>query len=260
MLFLMSYPSPSVERWLYHKNAIDAAILARVKCVVYTSLMFGGESGRESACGVQQAHIKTIGYLEQVREKAREDGQEFDFIVVREGIYAESWWLYAGYQPRFLTKAAGGEMGEMTWVIPNDGKVAWVTWDDLGEGTAKILADYQKYLGQTLRLTGPKTTSISDVAKILEKETGWNVDMEFVGAEEAMRYHVDKKSAGEGGDWVIESWSGWFEGLKNGECEVVDPLLENLIGRSPRGIEDMRSTLFEVHDGDGVVKEKVEGS
>ena len=128
VLFLSSYPSPSVDRWLYHKNAIDAAVLAGVKCVVYTSLMFGGETGRESVCGVMKAHLKTIDYLEKVRDSARGDGRVFDFVVVREGIYAESWWLYAGYQPKVLTKAAGGEKGEMEWVIPNDGKVAWVTW------------------------------------------------------------------------------------------------------------------------------------
>ena len=260
VLFLSSYPSPSVERWQYHKNAIDAAILARVKCVAYTSLMFGGESGRESVCGVMQAHLKTIDHLEQTRDKARADGQEFDFIVLREGIYAESWWLYEGYQPRVLTTAAGGDKGEMTWVIPNDGKAAWVTWDDLGEGTAKVLADHQQYLGHSLRLTGPRATSLNDIARMVEQETGWTINVQLVGREEAKRHHVEKKSAGEGGDWVIESWSGWYDGLKAGECEVVDPLLENLLGRPPRGIEEIKSDLFKVHDRNGIVNEKVEGT
>ena len=260
VLFLSSYPSPSVERWQYHKNAIDAAILAHVKCVVYTSLMFGGESGRESVCGVMQAHLKTIDHLEQVREKAKDDGQVFDFIILREGIYAESWWLYAGYQPKTLTKAAGGEKGEMTWVVPNDGKVAWVTWEDLGVGTAKILADHQSYLGQSLRLTGPRATRLSDIARMLEEETGFTVNVRFVGREQAKRYHLDKMSAGGGGDWVIESWSGWYDGLQAGECEVVDPLLESLLGRPPRGIEEMKSSLFKMHDGHGVENAQAEGT
>ena len=50
-LFLVSYPSPSVERWLYHKNAIDAAQDAGVKTIIYASLMFGGETGMESVAG-----------------------------------------------------------------------------------------------------------------------------------------------------------------------------------------------------------------
>ena len=218
--------------------------------------MFGGETGLQSVCGVQQAHIKTISYLQNGREKTRGEGREFDFIVVREGIYAESWNLYAGFQPKHLTKAVGGEKGDMQWVIPNDAKISWVSWDDLGEGTATIIADYKKYLGRTLGLTGPRVTSIRNVADILEVETGWKVDFREVGAEEARKYHTEHKSAGEGGDWIVKSWSGWFEGLKNGECEVVDPLLGELLGRPPRGIEEIGGVLFRIQDTEDVPTSK----
>jgi NAD(P)H dehydrogenase (quinone) len=244
VLFLSSYPSPSIERWNYHRHAIDAAILAGVRCIVYTSLMFGGEDGRKSVAGVQQAHIKTIEYLEQVRHKVRGGGKDFEFIVVREGIYAESWWLYCGYQSQRLGRDQLNKDGELDFVVPNDGKVAWVTLDDLSVGTARIVADYQQYLGQTLRLTGQRTTSLSDIARMVNDITGWKVKLKEVGKEEAECYHKERKSAGEGADWVIESWVGWFDGLKDGECEVVDPLLGNLIGREVKGIEELKGQLF----------------
>jgi uncharacterized protein YbjT (DUF2867 family) len=232
-LFLVSYPSPSTDRWLHHKTAIDAAKAAGIKTIIYTSLMFGGESGLDSEAGVQQAHIKTIEYLAKCG---------LQYIVIREGIYAESWWLYAGYQPQTFRK---DDKTDIRFVIPNDGPVAWVAWDDLGEGTAKILKDYRNYIGQTLCLTGPRTTTISDVAKLVEEQTGRKVQVDIVGRKEAERYHkYEKKSLPEDGFWVIESWAGWHDGIAKGETAVVDPLLEELIGRKPKGIEEMAGVLF----------------
>lgn len=232
-LFLVSFPSPAVDRWLHHKNAIDAAKSAGIRTIIYTSLMFGGDTGMQSVAGVQQAHIKTIDYLSQ---------SGLQYVVIREGIYAESWWLYAGYQPKQFSKA---DKSGLSFVIPNDGPVAWVTWDDLGEGTAKILADYQRYIGQTLRLTGPRATTIKDVAKLVERYTERKVDVQVVGKEEAERYHkFEKKSLPEDSFWVLESWAGWHDGLAQGEAAIVDPLLETLLGRQPRGIEELAETLF----------------
>jgi uncharacterized protein YbjT (DUF2867 family) len=233
-LFLVSYPSPSVERWLHHKAAIEAAKGAGVKTIIYSSLMFGGKTGMDSVAGVQQAHIKTIEYLKQTG---------LHYVIVREGIYAESWPLYSGFQPGKFKK---GDTDDITFTIPNDGPVAWVTWDDLGEATAKILRDFQSYLGQMLSLTGPRATTISEVAKLVEKHTGRKVKVDIVGREKAEEYHKANKSLPESSFWVIESWAGWHDGIANGETAVVDPLIGKLLGRAPRGIEEMADRLFAV--------------
>lgn len=232
-LFLVSFPSPSLERWLYHKAAIDAAKSVGIRTVIYTSLMFGGETGMVSEAGVQQAHIKTIEYLQQ---------SGLQYVVLREGIYAESWWLYAGYQqPKFKK----GDAGEISFVIPNDGPVSWVTWDDLGEATARILQNYEKYLGQTLNLTGPRTNTISDIAKMVEEHTGRKVKVNLVGRQEAERYHkFEKKSVPEAQFWAIESWVGWFDGIAKGETAMVDPFIGEVLGRAPRGMQEMAASLF----------------
>lgn len=233
-LFLVSFPSPSVDRWLHHKTAIDAAQAAGIKTVIYTSLMFGGRTGMQSTAGVQQAHIKTIDYLRQQRG--------LQHVIIREGIYAESWWLYAGYQPQRYKK---GDDGEIRFVIPNDGPVAWVSWDDLGEATAKILQRYERYIGQTLNLTGPRTTTLTEVAKLVQRYTGRNVKVDVVGRDEAERYHkFEKKSLPEESFWVIESWAGWHDAIAKGETATVDPLIGEILGRPPRGIEEMAETLF----------------
>lgn len=233
ILFLVSYPSPSVDRWLHHKTAIDAAKKAGIKLIVYTSLMFGGETGMISKAGVQQAHIKTVEYLQQ---------SGLEYVVLREGIYTESWWLYAGFQPRQLKK---GDTDPITFVIPDDGPVAWVSWDDLGQGTAKILARIamgeREWIGQTLNLTGPRTTSLKDVSRLVEKHTGRKVEVKLVGEDEAKKYHL---ADGKKEEWLVSSWVGWFEAIKDGECAVVDPLLRDLLGRDVDGMEESAEELF----------------
>ena len=42
---------------------------------------------------MQQAHIKIIDYLAE---------RDLNNVLVRGGIYAESWWLIAGFQPQMF--------------------------------------------------------------------------------------------------------------------------------------------------------------
>ena len=202
--------------------------------------MFGGETGLRSTAGVHQGHIKTIEYLQQEKEKSG-----LEYVVIREGIYTESWWLYAGYQPQGGFKTAEGDSSEIDIVIPDDGPVAWVSWDDLGLGTAKILASYEEYLGQVnVRLTGAYTTTLAETAKLVEIETGRKVNVKIVGKEESIRYHEAKKSMPEDKFWIIHNWAGWYGALRSGEVAVIDPLLERLIGRKPKGILEMAQEMF----------------
>ena len=235
-LFLVSFPSPSLERWEYHRNAIDAADAAGIETVIYSSLMFGGEDGMKSVAVVQQAHIRTVEFLQI---------SEMKYVIIREGIYAESWWLYAGFQPRDgYEKVDGGGVQEINWVIPNDGPVAWVSWDELGKGTARILADYQKYEGQTLSLTGSETRTIRDLAKLVQRETGRKINVKVVGQEEAAKYQKDRQAVPEASFWVIDAWATFHDALAAGETSIIDPLLEQLIGRKPRTVEEMAPQLF----------------
>lgn len=235
VLFLVSFPSPSVERWEHHRAAIDAAKEAGVETIVYTSLMFGGESGLESQAGVQEAHIQTIKYLQESGLK---------YVIIREGIYAESWWLYSGFQPASGYDSSEKDNSGIDMVIPNDGPVAWVSWDELGEATATILAHYKDYIGQTLRLTGSETMTITNIAQLVEGATKRKVLVKVVGKDEAAKYHKEKKSVPEGRFWIINSWSGWHDEIANGETAVIDPLLEKLLGRRPRSMEEMANGLF----------------
>jgi NAD(P)H dehydrogenase (quinone) len=125
-LFLVSYPSVSEERYVHHKAAIDAAIAAGIKHIIYTSLTFGGKSGEESIAGVMQAHINTVKYLKSTG---------LHHTIVREGIYAEIWNLFAGFVQLDDSK------DDIDIVVPGVGEMTWASRDELGEATAIIVAN-----------------------------------------------------------------------------------------------------------------------
>ncbi|WP_329138589.1 NAD(P)H-binding protein [Streptomyces sp. NBC_01476] len=208
VLFLMSHPDPGVQRVQFHKNAIETARAVGVDTVIYSSMMLGGETGLDSVIGIQQGHIHTMRYLAQ---------SGIDHVIVRQGIYAEAWGHYVGFDPRTVRQ---GDPRPAEWVVPQDIAIAWTALDELGEGNAAVLADYRNHLGQTLRLTGPKATRISEIARVVEARTGRTVNLRFAGRHP------------------------FYEGLANGEGEVVDPLLGQLLGRPPKGIEEMPDELF----------------
>jgi uncharacterized protein YbjT (DUF2867 family) len=230
VLLLISHPSAGAERIDHHTNAIEAAREAGVKTIVYTSMMFGGETGLNSVVGVQQGHVHTMKYLAQ---------SGMDHIILREGIYAQFWEYFVGIPSGIAFDMFAGKKDPFEWVVPNDGAIALVDWSDLSEGTAMILSQYEKYVGQTLRLTGPRAEKISDIAKLVTQRTGKKVDLRIVGIDEALRYHDEYVTDPGKRRWIEEQWSLVYEGLSLGEGEVVDSTLARLLGRPVRGLEEM---------------------
>lgn len=129
VLFLVSFPSMGEERYTLHRNAIDAAKTAGVQHIIYTSLSFcGGASGSTSVAQVAQAHLKTEAYLK---------GSGLTYTIVRMASYAHLWNNFAGFlnldnDPDTILEV----------VLPNDGVEHWANREELGEGTAHIIAKW----------------------------------------------------------------------------------------------------------------------
>lgn len=125
-LFLVSYPSVGEERFKYHKVAIDAAKEAGVKHILYTSLTWGGPSGESSVADVFKAHLKTMNYLK---------ASGLDWTIIREPTYAHLWNNFAGFLQ--LDTA-----GDFEVVVSNEDPTHFANRKELGEATAKIVANW----------------------------------------------------------------------------------------------------------------------
>ncbi|KAI0090510.1 hypothetical protein BDY19DRAFT_886933, partial [Irpex rosettiformis] len=179
--------------------------------VYYTSLMFAGDGQAD----VMQAHLATERYL-------KESG--VGYTVVREGIYSESWALYFGYW--------NPGRGSVVKVPYGDGGVAWVCREDLGEGTARVMVE-DTYVNQTIRFTGSKAWTLSELAQLIS--TTLKLEPPLKLAEVVSLEEFKKSNSGD--DDLLTRWSTTYSALQRGELAVVDPLLQEILGRELKPFE-----------------------
>ncbi|KAI2622856.1 hypothetical protein GGS21DRAFT_344956 [Xylaria nigripes] len=226
-----------------HKNAIDAAVKAGVRRIVYSSLAFGVSGRGASKAGVMRAHLRTEAYLRAV---SAEHGVRV--TILREGLYSESWPLYLGYFD------AGGARAERDVVpLAGDGGISWTAIPDLGVANALVLASSpgkgeDQFVGKTFYLsTRPETAkTLADVARFAGEARGRDVRVEIVGRQEHERYYVEERGMPAP---AVEWWVSTYAALEDGECLVDDPLLEELlerVGLKPTPVEETIAAMVKV--------------
>ncbi|KAK1721551.1 NmrA family protein [Colletotrichum lupini] len=235
-LFLISYASVEVEhRFERHKFAIDTAIASGVKHIFYGSLGFAGSAkNQESVAHVMKAHLITEGYL----RACRKEHPGFDFTIVREGLYTESYPLYTSF---FDPARPVNEIK-----IPHDGAgpgIAWVKREELGEATAELISRYVTtpdgfpYRQQTILFSGTKTLTLSETVSILSEIAKVPVQIKQVSDDEfASQAHVIPNFTYRGVDYS-KPWASAFEAFRRGEAAAASPLLSELLGREPEGFK-----------------------
>ncbi|VBB79585.1 Putative oxidoreductase [Podospora comata] len=235
VLFLISYPSHVKDyRIKVQLPAIDAARRAGVKHVFYSSLAFAGErDSTRSVAEVMQAHLATEGHLRHLAETA----PGFTYTVIREGIYSESTPIYTSFfDPHFPDATlVGNEI-----LVPHDGKgkgVAWVKRDELGEASAKLIAQYSsapesfQYVNQVLLLTGNKEWSLEATVKVLGEVAGKDLKIREIPVHEWVRlpqvkgYFKNEEDA--------RTWATAWEAIRQGATAPVTGDLEEILGRKP---------------------------
>ena len=125
--------------------------------------------------------------------------------------------------------------------IPADGPVAWASRAELGEATAKLMLT-DGYENQIVLLTGPRAYTFADIVQTIRRVTGKELRLRRVSAEE----YVTRNAAVDEGKKPVrffEAWRSLLEGVAEGEVESVEPLMGELLGRTPkdglRVIEDL---------------------
>ena len=236
-LLLVSYPTIAHEiRVSSHRNAIDAAVEVGVKHICYTSLAFGDES--EAA--VMQAHIDTTAYLHGVCG----EGRGTDYTIIKEGIYCESFPLYLGY-----FDPVKQQTDRKVRVPSAEGGIAWVARDDLGEGTARLMLASGKqtedeFKNKTVLLSGDQIFTLQQVADMITRTMGWDdkpVKVEGIGRGEYVQFQMEQKAGSKfnrGTQELMELWSTSYPAIQAGELAVVDPLLQKLLQRKLKSMEE----------------------
>jgi NAD(P)H dehydrogenase (quinone) len=200
-----------------HRGAIDAAVTAGARRILYTSQMGASASSCFQACRDHAA----------AEEALRASG--VPFTALRNGFYATS-------AAHFLGPAlASGDIA-----LPADGPVCWTAHADLAEAAAAILADEGRFDGPTPSLTAAQALDFGDIAGLLGRITGRAFTRTTVPDEEFRGHLTATGVPAEAADQLL----GTFAASRAGEFAAGDPALAALLGREPTPLSAVLSAVL----------------
>ena len=219
---LMVSARENPERVKEHKDFLDAAKLAGVQHIVYTSF-YGADE--KATFTLSRDHAQTEAYIKELG---------FTYTFLRDNFYLDF----------FIDIAL--ENGEIRGPA-GSGQVSAVARKDTSRVAAEILLHAKKWKNQTLNLTGPEELSMEEIVALLSKETGNAITYVDESVEEA--YESRKKWPAQ--TWEYDAWVSTYTAIKAGEQAGVSTDVEKVLGHPASSLLDIlrdRKLIEEEHD------------
>ncbi|WP_426503825.1 NAD(P)H-binding protein [Dactylosporangium sp. McL0621] len=211
-LLLVSSNDPAADAVGLHRTAVDAAVAAGVKRILYTSHQAAAPG---NPFGPGRDHFATEQLLA---------GSGVAWTSLRNGFYAHSLqWLAGPWR----------ETGVIA--VPGDGPVSWTAREDAAEAAAVILVSGGAYDGP-VTLTAPAAPTFAELAEVASELSGRSI--RFQAMDEAD--WVAAQAAAGRPEPMTRFLLGFYQAARGGFFAGVDPLLGELLGRQP---QDARAAL-----------------
>ena len=207
---LMVSARENPERVKEHKEFLDAAKLAGVQHIVYTS--FYGED-EKATFTLSRDHAQTEAYIKELG---------FTYTFLRDNFYLD-----------FLIDMAL-ENGEIRGPA-GSGLVSAVARKDTSRVAAEILLNPKEWENQALNLTGPEDLSMEEIVALLSKETGKDITYLDESVEEA--YESRKKWPAQ--TWEYDAWVSTYTAIKAGEQAGVSIDIEKVLRHPASSLLDI---------------------
>src|SRR4051795_11653072 len=188
-----------------HRRAVDAAVAAGVRSIVYLSFL---RAAPDSTFTLARDHWAT-------EEHIRASGVDWTFPRMN---------LYLDFIPNMV-----GEDGVLRGPA-GDGRVSAILRDDVAAAAAAVLTSPGDHLGRTYDLTGPSAFSLAEAAGLLGASYIDETD------EEAYASRANYGAP----DWEVRGWVTSYQAIRDGSLSGVSSDTVALTGRSP---VDLRSYL-----------------
>jgi NAD(P)H dehydrogenase (quinone) len=202
------------DRVALHRGALDAALAAGVRRVVYTSFVGAAPEATFTFARdhwYTEEHLRAIGVAH---------------TILRDNLYLDYFPLMVWEDG--VIRGPGG-----------DGRAAPVARDDIADAAAAVLLDGAGHDGRTYDLTGPATVSMAEVAAQLSQATGREVRYHDETVEEA---YASRAVFG-APDWEVEGWVTTYLAVARGEMDVVTDHVERLAGHPPLSLAEFVARL-----------------
>ena len=221
-ILLMVSARENPERVKEHKDFLDAAKLAGVEHIVYTSF-YGADE--KATFTLSRDHAQTEAYIKELG---------FTYTFLRDNFYLD-----------FLIDMAL-ENGEIRGPA-SSGLVSAVARKDTSRVAAKILLNPKEWENQSLNLTGPENLSMKKIVALLSKETGKAIMYVDESVEEA--YESREKWPAQ--TWEYDAWVSTYTAIKAGEQAGVSTDIEKVLGHPASSLLDIlrdRKLIEEEYD------------
>lgn len=221
-ILLMVSARENPERVKEHKDFLDAAKLAGVEHIVYTSF-YGADE--KATFTLSRDHAQTEAYTKELG---------FTYTFLRDNFYLD-----------FLIDMAL-ENGEIRGPA-GSGLVSAVARKDTSRVAAEILLNPKEWENQTLNLTGPEDLSMEEIVALLSKVTGDAIAYVDETVEEA--YESRKKWPAQ--TWEYDAWVSTYTAIKAGEQAGVSKDVEKVLGHPASSLLDIlrdRKLIEEEYD------------
>ncbi|MFI1461556.1 NAD(P)H-binding protein [Nocardia carnea] len=208
-VLLVSGNDPAADMVGLHRGAIEAAVAAGARRIVYTS-QHGAVPGNPYR--PSDTHIATEAIL---------GDSGVDWTALRN----------AAYGP--LDQVLGPWQRTGVIAQPEDGPVPYTDRDDIAEATAVILAGDRAFDGP-VTLTAPTAVTFDDLAAIASDLTGRTIERILLDDEQ---WIAEQNTIGIP-EQPARLMLTWYQAVRAGFFAETGPLLAELLGREPRTAAD----------------------
>ncbi len=227
-LLLISVPQVGEKRRTMHKNAIDAAVGAGVKKIIYTSIVGAGIP--ENDAYEIADHKFTEAYIFETGLK---------YVILRDAQYSEA--MLASFE-----QAAASD-GILTNNM-GDGRIAHVSRDDCAEAAACVAAGAGEN-NTIYYITGPTANTMEEFVSIGSEVTGKKVVYKYITDEDMWAFFdskfIPRKTEG---DWskadpafpfCSDGMVTFGRAIRLGQMSNCTKDFEMLTGKKPKSVRDL---------------------
>lgn len=207
---LMVSGSESLDRVDRHRSFIDAASVAGVRHLVYTS--FFGASPDATFTLVRdhwatEQHIRSSGLA---------------FTLLRDNLYAD-------FVPMMIDDEGviRGPAG--------DGRAAVVAQDDIADVAAAVLRDPDPHAGACYDMTGPESLTMTEIAAVASSAMGRDVRFHNETIEEAYASRAKYNAPA----WEVEAWVSTYTAISAGELDGVSSAIPDVTGHPATSLANL---------------------
>ncbi|MFD8429701.1 MULTISPECIES: NAD(P)H-binding protein [Streptomyces] len=208
-VLLVSGNDPAADMVGLHRNAVEAAVAAGARRILYTS-QHGAVPGNPYR--PSDIHIATEAIL---------GDSGVPWTALRNGAYGP------------LDEVLGPWRRTGVIARPADGPVPYTDRDDVAEATAVVLAGDRSFDGP-VTLTAPTAVTFDDLSRIASGLTGRTVERVVLDDEQ---WVADQITTGVP-EPMARLMLTWYQAARAGCFAEAGPLLAELLGREPRTAAD----------------------